>query len=363
MKITKRHILGLGTSFLVSIVALNATAASITSNKVLESNLYNRGISQAQLLLLDQKIQSHKYDESMAIIDEGLKKNPNDVKLLYQKAEIYSELEKYDEAYSVLNQISLLQPNNAKANALRVTVETQIRLKPKNELGFDQDEAYVSDLSSYWSYSSLHYYRFTNTGTYGARVNYAHRYGTTGEQYQLEAYPKLSENISLAVTAALANHTQILFPTNQSSLEGYFALPKNFEASIGPRYLKSLGVSIYTWTGSIGKYQGDYFVWFRPYHYTPQSTEFYEVGVRRYFSDKNTYIGLRIGAGKMPDIGDVAPLNQIVILNMKSIALGGQVPITKTFFVKGGLGYSKQHFPSGLVREITDGSLGVVWQF
>lgn len=61
--------------------------------------------------------------------------------------------------------------------------------KPKNELGIYGDEAHDSLSNSHWGFASGHYYRYTDYGTYGARINFAKRYGVTGEQYKLEAYP------------------------------------------------------------------------------------------------------------------------------------------------------------------------------
>ena len=87
---------------------------------------------------------------------------------------------------------------------------------PKNEFGYDQDEAYVSDLKAYWSFSSLHYYRFTQAGIFGARVNYANKYAIAGEQYQLEAYPKIfPESLPgsyINLVFGLSNTSQQVYP-------------------------------------------------------------------------------------------------------------------------------------------------------
>jgi len=259
--------------------------------------------------------------------------------------------------------------NRQQAPTYQLIREAEDQTKPLNELGFDQDEAYVSDIGGYWSYSSLHYYRFTNAGIFGARVNYANRYGIGGEQYQLEAYPKLFKNFYfikdsyLSLTGAISNTSQRVYPHYQYLIEPYFSFPCGFEASIGQRFLRTFDVNVYTYTASIGKNIGSNFVWFRPYHYTPKSVDFFEVGIRHYFDADDTYAALKAGAGKMPDIGDVPPLNQIIILKTQLITLDGQMPIRKNIFLKAGVGYMRQTYNSGNVREITDGSLGIIWQF
>ncbi len=146
-------------------------------------------------------------------------------------------------------------------------------------------------------------------------------------------------------------------------VEPYFTLPKNFELSLGAWGLRSLGVNIYTYTGSLAYYLGNNYLWFRPYHYIPNSSNFYEVGIRHYFEDKNTFVSLKAGAGKAPDILDLAPLNQIVVLNQKLIALSGQFAVHKNVYLQAGAGFMHQVYPSRNVRDTTDASLGIIWQF
>jgi YaiO family outer membrane protein len=269
--------------------------------------------------------------------------------------------------------LNAINYRNRTNQALRLIKTAEaVTTTPLNELGFDQDEAYVSDIGGYWSYSSIHYYRFTKYGVFGARVNYADRYANGGEQYQLEAYPKLVKNFYFIVdsyielTGAKSNTSQRVFPQYQYSIEPYLTLPNDYEVSFGQRYSRGYGVNIYTYTGSIGKYldDGKYFLWFRPYHFTPKSVDYFEVGARRFFNDEQTsFITVRGGIGRMPDIGDVPPLNQIIILQEDNLSVDGQIPLRKDIFFKAGLGYSRQGYSFGHVRHVTDGSVGIFWQF
>lgn len=315
--------------------------------------------------LIQKNITQKKYKAASSILDEQLSKDPKNTALLFDRAAIYADLGEYDKSMDVLDQIAVLQPDNEKANKLRKVIAEKQKAIPRNELGFYQDENYVSDLKSYWSYSSLHYYRFTKHGTFGGRVNYANRYGTPGEQYQLEAYPKLFEGAYATLSFALSNTSQRVYPHYQYTVEPYFSLPRtNFEVSLGQRYIKSYGVNIYTYTGSVAYYLNNYFIWFRPYHYTPKSTDYFELGIRRYSDDDtNKYFSIKAGIGKYPDIGDFPPLNQIIIVSANSIGFDGKYPLTKTLFLQGWVGYIRQVYHSGLVREVTDGALGINWQF
>lgn len=355
--ITFTGLLGIGLLPVTCLAAVDQTTIA---------NFPSATITQAQSMIIEQSLVQKRYRDTIDYIDSEIQKEPNNTYLLYKKAEIYVDIEQYDKAIAVLDLIAVLSPHDAAVIALRQKIEKLTLSKPRNELGLNVDESYVSDVNGYWNYSSLHYYRFTNRGTYGARVNFAKRYGSTGEQYQLEAYPTFPGNPYLQyiqLSAAYANYTQILFPNLQYAIEPYFNLAKNFELSLGFKGLRSIGVNIYTYTGSLAHYSGNNYLWFRPYHYTPKSSNFFEVGVRHYFADPNVYVSIKGGIGKAPDILDLAPLNQIVVLDQNLIAINGQFSLKKNIYLQAGAGYLRQVFPSGNVRNITDASLGLIWQF
>jgi YaiO family outer membrane protein len=206
-----------------------------------------------------------------------------------------------------------------------------------NEVGLDGALAHVSDLSTYWTYSSIHYYRLTKSGTFGARVNSAHRFGTTAQQYQVEAYPVFSNKIYGAITLAYANQTQILFPSYQYRGELYFPLLPNYEMSLGQggQFFPRLdNINIYLFTASLAKYMGDYYVWLRPYYFTPNTNLLCEVGVRKTFNDPNTFVSIRASTGRLPDIGDLPPFSSIVSARETAIGLNGQFPILYNIYLK-----------------------------
>jgi YaiO family outer membrane protein len=235
-----------------------------------------------------------------------------------------------------------------------------------NELGIDGALSRVSDLSTYWKYSSLHYYRLTDKGTFGGRVNIANRFGTTALQYQAEAYPVLSNGAYAALSLAYANTTQTLFASYQYRVEGYFPLPRNFEFSLGqggqlfPRFEND---KIFLFTGSVGKYINNYFVWFRPIYYTPVKDLLYEIGVRRTFDDPNMYVAVKALAGHLPDIGDLPPLSSVITLSEKALEITGQFPLTNNYFLQADVSYQHQVYPAGLIRNIATGFLGVFVRF
>lgn len=235
-----------------------------------------------------------------------------------------------------------------------------------NEVGIDGAVSHVSDLSAYWTYGSLHYYRLTKTGTYGGRVNTAHRFGTTALQYQAEAYPEFANGMYAALVLGYANQTQTLFPSYQYRGELYMPLASGYEASLGqggqffPRFSN---INIYLFTGSLGKYMGNYFLWLRPYYFTPQSNLLCEIGLRRTFDDPNTYISIRASSGHLPDIGDLPPLSNLVTLSETAIGVSGQFPIGNNYYLKPDISYEHQVYPSSHIRNIATAFLGIFVRF
>ena len=231
-----------------------------------------------------------------------------------------------------------------------------------HQFGFDQAFSYVSDLESYWTYSSLYYYGTTARATLGARVNSSHRYSTTAVQYELQAYPKLFYGSYAAIDFSYANQSQTLFPGYQYRVEGYFNLWRQMEFSIGQGgsfFPQFSGNRFFMYTASLGKYSGNYFFWVRPYYYTPLSNQLYEIGIRKTFNDPNSYLSLVANVGHMPDIGNLPPLDNLITMQQKGVALSGQVPFNQYLFLKGTVSYDHQVYPAGLMRDITTAYLGV----
>ena len=318
-------------------------------------------IPPAPHMVRDPNLHNKYYKDEL--IQAKLDKHPMNVDLLYQQASLYADEERYRESLDVLDEILSLEPQNSKALILMQKIEIILLKIPRNEIGFSQDEYYVSDIKSYWSYSALHYYRFTNYGTFGGRVIQANRYGEAGTQTLLEAYPRINESIHAELLFGLSNTSQRVFPHYQYSLEPYLKLPNNLEMSLGFRGINSFNTNIYTYTGSIGAYLGDFFIWARPYHYTPKSADYYELGMRKYFSDENHLISFKVGAGRTPDIGDLPPFNQIIIYQVKAIAFDGQFSLDKETFLRGRIGCTREILPSGTVRNLINGGAEILYRF
>lgn len=239
--------------------------------------------------------------------------------------------------------------------------------KLKNELGFTWDESYISDLKSWWTYGSGYYYHDFSKVKLGAKVNHGVKFATSGQQYQIEAYPKILDIAYLSLTAATASNNQIIYPSFQYSAELYFNVLDE-ELSLGQYgnvYSMFEGQKFFTYTGSAGIYYGDYFFWLRLNLYSFQHSNFWMFGIKKYYNGNDSYqnIALTFNAGSMPDIGDLPPLDQMIVMNQIGVSLNGSNLIYKSVYFKWLIAYSHQLYPNHHVRNVTDLMLGLAWRF
>lgn len=337
--------------------------ASPEQDRLTNVAFYQNHASSRSEDLIVKKLNNGKYEEALRAVNNRLKKDPSNLNMLLYKADILVSLEEYDKATDVMNQIMMMDPENKKAIKLKKYLSEKLSEQVHNKLGFSQNEVFVSDLDRPWSFSSLSYYRLTDYGTFGARFNYANRFGIDGIQYQIEAYPKFFQVAHADLMFAFSDSSERVFPKYQYRVEPYFSLSKNIEFSLGQYYSNSFNKSIYTYTGSVAYHFNNYNIWLRPSRFEPKPANFIEVGLSRYFTDENTYLSVKAGAGKMPDIGDLPPLDEIITLKTYLINVTGQMALNKSLFLRGWVGYTKQEFDTGNLRELFDVAGEIIWRY
>jgi YaiO family outer membrane protein len=133
-------------------------------------------------------------------------------------------------------------------------------------------------------------------------VSQARRFETNGTQFEVDAYPRISENQYLYLNLGLSNSS--IYPAQRGGFELNTSLPKAFEASLGFRVLHFSGSKrVIIYTGSLGKYVGNYWFSLRPFVTPNENDASFSVYflTRRYFTDPENYIGVRLGIGSSPD--------------------------------------------------------------
>ena len=258
------------------------------------------GNEEALDALSDVEYWAENYEKAIEYCDEALKNDSLAETFVLKKAKILHSSEKYDEAVFVLKEY--LQKNPGKTEFIKKLKEYRPDvMKNSIRLSYTVDFFNEEFNRDPWQITALSYGRKTKLGAVIFRVNYASRFEEEGFQYEIDAWPKISENNYGYLNYGYSQNT--LFPKNRFGAEWYHNFPNSFEGSVGMRYLcfSESGVDIYTAT--IGKYIGNYWFSLRSY-VTPDpegtSVSGYLTG-RRYFSDAENYIGLRVGFGVSPD--------------------------------------------------------------
>jgi YaiO family outer membrane protein len=318
----------------------------IVLNEIL---LHNPNSTEALDAYADVEYWSGNYEKAIEYCDMALKRDSTDEDFLFKKAKIQHSSERFEEAVSTLEQ--LIRINGANGEAMKKLQEFRFDvMKNRIRINYtiDQfDDAFNRDP---WQIVALSYGRKTKLGSVIARVNMAKRFGDTGFQYEMDAYPKISENNYGYVNYGFSQSS--VFPDHRIGLEWYHNFPKAYEGSIGMRtlFFSSSDVTIYTAT--IGKYIGNYWLSLRSF-VTPGSDGTSVSGyllVRRYFSDPENYFGLRLGYGVSPDENqNLIDENLKSRLNLKSMSVKLEFNhiINRVWIVNPSAGWTSEELPTG----------------
>ena len=318
----------------------------IVLNEVLSRNPNNMDALDA---FVDVEYWSENYDKAIEYCDLALKKAPYSEDFLLKKARILHSNEKYKEAVATLEDFIRKYPGQADVLKKLQEYRPDV-MKNKLKISYTLDIFDKDFNRDPWQLTAFSYGRKTKLGSVIARVNMAQRFGDTGFQYELDAYPKISENNYLYLNYGFSKSS--VFPENRFGVELYHNFPKSFEGSIGMRqlYFSSSNVSIFTVT--LGKYVSNYWISLRSY-VTPGSDGTSVSGqlqARRYFSDPENYIGLRLGYGVSPDdnqnLVDINSKSRLT-LKTRSIRMEYNHIISRIWILNGGATWGNEELIQG----------------
>jgi YaiO family outer membrane protein len=195
---------------------------------------------------------------------------------------------------------------------------------PYHRIGVSYDYTHFGkQFSADWHLTSIEYARRIKAGTFIGRVNYGNRYSRQGIQLEAEAYPHLSKTFYGYVQLGWSPDFPV-FPRFRTGVSLFVNLPKGFEADAGFRYL-NFDNDTWMYTGSIGKYAGNFWLNFRTY-ITPDEkrvSESYNFTTRYYLKSAEDYVFLLFGSGISPDDkSQAAQLNTNYKLQTQRVAAG-----------------------------------------
>jgi len=248
----------------------------------------------------DVEYWDEKYGEAIKYCDIALVKDVKDEHFMFKKAKILNAMGSYNKAVDQLEALLKIYPKNSEARNKLSSIRIDER-KNRFRLAYTYDYFEKNSGRDPWQLLAVSYGRKTGIGTFIGRINWAQRYGTQGFQYEMDAYPSISEGNYAYLNLGFSNLS--IFPKTRAGAEWYHNFPKAYEGSLGMRALYFSSSTTYMFTGTVGKYIGNYWFSLRSY-VTPSSTGTSVSGsiqTRRYFEDPEDYIGLRLGYGISPD--------------------------------------------------------------
>ncbi len=204
--------------------------------------------------------------------------------------------------------------------------------------------------------SSFFYERETQAGLLIPRINYSNRFEQQGLQYEIDFYPKFSKRFYAYLNYGYSNAS--IFPNHRVGGDLYANLPKAYELSAGGRYLSFADTDVTVITGSLGKYQGNYYFSLRSY-ITPQPNNLTQVSgnlvARKYYRDGENYLGMTFGMGYAPELqqlrsGDELLAETLLYVASQRIGLEYQfTPKSGQHIYRADLGVARQEltFDSG----------------
>lgn len=237
--------------------------------------------------------------QALLIVNNGIKNSSASEPLLLLKAKILNDLKNWKEADLVVNQILKQNPQQTEARALATRIRDNSAL---NRFGVTYDFVYFDkQFDDPWHLASVDYGRQTKLGSVIGRVNYANRFKSNGIQFEVDAYPRISNTFQAYVSAGYSPD-QGIFPSYRAGFSLYANLPLSLEAEAGFRYLR-FSDNTWIYTASLGKYYKNF--WFNLRTYLTPSNEAvsqsFSFNTRYYFGGADDFLSLGIGTGLSPD--------------------------------------------------------------
>ena len=339
-------------------------SARIVLNNIIDQRA---GYYDAIDALIDVELLTDNHLRAIRYADIGLTYHPNDGVFLLKKARALNYSGNSPKASEILIQVLASDPSNKVASDLLLSIR---KAKMVNKLTLNYWIYTFNDVNP-WNFGSVAFGRKSKTfGTVTLRYNYARRFENDGHQIEIDAYPTIAKGIYTYFNAGISNKKN--FPYSRLSIEPYFKLPASFEISLGFRYmnfddnriaaLDSNKVIIYT--GTIGKYWGNYWFSVRPY-LTPGKigwSKSANLTLRRYLADADSYLSLIVGTGISPDQQQYA-YNPNYYLKSNKIAFEYQQKIASRFFLSCGTGFAREEISAGIKHNSYSFDIGISFLF
>ena len=300
----------------------------------------NPGYEDAALAYASLEYWNDNSEKALTILNEGIATNPESEKLLLLKAKVQKDLRKYTEASETTSKLLKINPKLTEARSLAESIRN---VSSKNQIGADYEYVYFDNrFDDPWHLATIDYARSTKLGSVIGRINYANRFNSNGTQFNIDAYPSISDTFYAYLSGGIASSGSI-FPEYRAGASLFANLPAAFEGEVGFRML-SFDEQTWIYTASVGKYISNFWLNARTY-ITPDNenvSHSYSLNVRYYIAGADDFLSFGIGTGIDPD--DNANNIQFAgdrtyKLRSNNISLGYRMSVksTNVFFINASL--------------------------
>ncbi len=226
-----------------------------------------------------------------------------------------------------------------------------------HSLAVDYSYAHFGVDTDPWHLASVSLGRQTGFGSVLARASYAERFATGRTQVEIDAYPRLPGSTYAYLNAGYAPAG--LFPTWRLGGELYANLPGAWELSGGVRELRFDSSHVTLFTGSVGRYVGNYWFSARPFVRAMEGglSASASLTARRYFADADHFVDARVGYGSTPvdRIGAV----ELERTTSWSAAVHGSRRVRGDLFGTASLGYDREQLGVDRFRDRVELAAGL----
>lgn len=248
--------------------------------------------------MITNELRSDSPLSALTLSAEALHRFPDNPDILYLKASAEDNSGQSVEALQTVEYLLAKAPEHEKALRFKNNLIDKLS---RNTIGVKAAIDLYSEVFDPMQYYLLKYVRSTKYGSVHAKANINHRFSTTGVQFEVDMYPKITKGLYAYVNVGASNSS--IFPKWRFGGELYKSLPKSFEASLGFRTLKySSFTTIYT--GSVGWYTGNDYWSFRSYVTPgePDTSISGTISYRKYRKNADNYFSIAVGMGFSPEI-------------------------------------------------------------
>ena len=282
--------------------------------------------------------------EAVAACDEGLALRPRSPGLLYRKARILKSEGQPAAALDAVLAALEVDPDHQPSRRLRDDLK---ELAQRSRVAVDVTlDTFDRTFTPWWLVAVSATHRF-DLGSLILRVNRADRFGATGYQLELDAYPRFRDGTYAYLNVGASGAS--VFPGFRAGAELYQSLPAGFEASLGARHLRFSTSDVTIWTGSASAYRGDWLFTLRP-SLTPGAAGSALSGsllVRYYLDDGDSFVSATAGLGVSPD--QATPTAEILRLRSRQAGLAVRKRLGRSLLLSASAGLEWQEFQAGRV--------------